>query len=1675
VGIESIGSAWKTDIRTGLMPSRDYRLYADPRGFEYPDLGTGSASYTVAREDNLIDRGNCELPIAPMMFGETVPVTTRCTFARSGDFSHTGDYSYKFTKTAAAPTNGYLRLTDSADAGDMHGTVAGSSYTLSFWVYTPTTGGMLPSEISIGIGTNNGGGWIETLESPTGLDAWEQIEIDFTVPSDTTGFVISLVGAGAATANEFFYIDDIRLTTHNIPGSHYLSSGYTEHLLAMPDKFTMQIKFKPTFAFDTAFNQGLWEWQVSATQYLRIFYAQGSDVFAVAWYDGGAQRLLLSAQYDAGASHRNINQEITLTLAFDSTTGDTTGSALWMSKTQDDTAWSGNIDAKSTEFNKLLIRRVETLGQTGNYDIAYVRFFDGLVATDAQVQNDFKTVKDEEIYFSFNGYGTGRTRCNISEYMVSNSTYRGKMAKLAASQGANTFDFRLKNLAGEFSDDQNAAWDPGNSVYNGTDSQNYLQRRFGVMYESWYSGDFDTVFKGRLGNSGLVRSSLNENISYVTGSATDGIGDIDRSIERYGRVYEDLMLVRSDTLIDRGSCESSTPPAMFGETSNTLSNATFARSDAQIYKGRYAYLGTKTIAAGTAATIALSDSTGAGDLHGFLAGETYTLKMKVYIPSGAMLGSEFVIAIVDSVGSDTQAATNTYDVWQEITVERTINGGATYAYPQIQIASATANAETFYADDIRLIPDDLTEANSRSLFHQVSHRSDRKQLQFLANNSFENATIGNSWLVSAGGAFTKVAGGLFGSNDGRLVPGLAQEQAYQTVTFTGSKKLNVGETYNFSVFLKSTAAATAVNNYISIREKLGSSLKDNTSQAYDLAGGEGYMKIEVSHTITDSDSDRLQVVIGADAGDTIFCDGAMLIQSDRALDYFEENTEDGTAGVTLAESADEISWPWFGINAGNADYIHPWRRQEMGTTDWTNVKSIANALAPRYTGMDEAGTLTLKAVLDKDYESPVISDMLSGAEDFRQNIAVTLDGVMGNKFIGYGDKYQKGEDNRLIWLASGTGNFTGAEGDQQIKEPVADDGYFPDPDDYPEYWATYGDAGDVNQFVTRELTIIPDTLVWSSAGTAITHSTSTPSGGSGQARAIASRTTTSTIIHRPDRLITASKSDNIIGIKDADLFGKLEDTGDGTWNVTEVSSGTLVNGLDITSRAGQARILIKNDLEGAAINIMDMAIIGKPVFKFTGAEGYTHDSFVDYDSISKDGEMVIEFGGEDVIDGSAHGQLDRLADFFWKDRKDRKHIYTLSMTGDVFDIAPAQWYRLTAGSAGKTENIDSTVEVLSVRTEHIAGSLGHSIVTFREVQENWKPDSNALARFIARGVPISKPSTGAVVSVGSEYYIGGTTDYRVSIGGTSAEDEINAAIDFVSGTYGGGTVLLTQGTFKTDGSIILKENVSLMGSGIQTIIESTATDAIQIPGGAGTEIVGVKISDLQIKPNDISTSKGIDADYADGLTIDNILITEGGGGIDIQHCDGVTLSGITANNFITLGILTDTTTRLNISDCIIDGKSRSGNNHAYGVLINSDDANLSNIQVSNILGSINNPFGLSAGGDRNSLSNITIKNITSTDTLNFGLNIPGEGSTITSLVVDDVDNTSGTPTNAYGVFVFGDDNVISGYYITNGSGTGVITSAGADRTMLSSGRSTNNGTNYTDSGTNTQISSVDNT
>ena len=113
----------------------------------------------------------------------------------------------------------------------------------------------------------------------------------------------------------------------------------------------------------------------------------------------------------------------------------------------------------------------------------------------------------------------------------------------------------------------------------------------------------------------------------------------------------------------------------------------------------------KTNAAGNGpASICLSDNIISTDLHGITAGTNETKSVDIYIPSASgILGSEILFLIIDfAAGSwqtTSQAAANTYDAWQTVSVTRAIRAGATGASIKIEVSGNAESNEYFFADN----------------------------------------------------------------------------------------------------------------------------------------------------------------------------------------------------------------------------------------------------------------------------------------------------------------------------------------------------------------------------------------------------------------------------------------------------------------------------------------------------------------------------------------------------------------------------------------------------------------------------------------------------------------------------------------------------------------------------------------------------------------------------------------------------------------------------------------------------------------------------------------------------------------------------------------------------------------------------------------------------------------
>ena len=340
-----------------------------------------------------------------------------------------------------------------------------------------------------------------------------------------------------------------------------------------------------------------------------------------------------------------------------------------------------------------------------------------------------------------------------------------------------------------------------------------------------------------------------------------------------------------------------------------------------------------------------------------------------------------------------------------------------------------------------------TAVESDSLLHVIARLATQRTIKnYLADSSFEGGDITDSWIAS-GGTFTQDADQLWNSNCGKLdADEASDETVIQTVTFTGTKKLNVGDTYTFSIYLKSAGAAS---DDIELQEHDAGGSNGATTQTYTLAGGEGWYKWEVSRTITDSDSDRLRVVINVTDGDVIYMDCAMLTQSASSYNWFVLNDNTATAGVESADDADSDSYDTVGFDCDDAAITHPWAIVKEGDDVWSYIKDLAIASLARYYGIDSSGTFVFKPQIDEPGDpTPILTISEAGTLESQLQLQ------QANKIIVHGIYIVEDTNRKLVWSAQAARMFGD---DAQIAVEIANGATWPNPTTYGELWAKYDD------------------------------------------------------------------------------------------------------------------------------------------------------------------------------------------------------------------------------------------------------------------------------------------------------------------------------------------------------------------------------------------------------------------------------------------------------------------------------------------------------------------------------------------------------------------------------------------------------------------------------------------
>lgn len=802
---------------------------------------------------------------------------------------------------------------------------------------------------------------------------------------------------------------------------------------------------------------------------------------------------------------------------------------------------------------------------------------------------------------------------------------------------------------------------------------------------------------------------------------------------------------------------------------------------------------------------------------------------------------------------------------------------STNGYPLVSLSAQDMAAEIkrrTLRDSVAYDGHDLsdTTAESTSLVHKITREATQGRVRNLASNSsFENATITNSWAANGGGSIARAADPLLGTYALELTNDADGSGFQQVITFTGDRKLNVGQNYTFTIFVKS---ATGQDVDVTITEADSGGDNDSTSAvAVTLAGGDGFNRLEVTHQITDATSDRLRISGTADGNVLVsYWDCAMLTETREGLWYFVLNADDGAAGVYDADDAGESTYDTHGFDVDQVDIEHPYKVIPADADLWAELSSLADSCIPQYLGFGQSGELIFRCRLAVGYADPPISDVLT--DDGSLGGAITVEqmvsqmrGQIANRIVVHGPSYLETTREMMVWSARYAGIWD-VTASGLITELIANNGFFPVPADYPGgIWVAF------SLFVGNQGQLLSAEENW--------RKTTRPVyGGPPRGMSPAQWARMQSVAHEP--YPTPEEA-----FPDVDFVAILSP------RMTHSSIQSSVTGqhftqtvFDTTTRPGFARFQFQN-ASGSSATMIETVILGQPIYRVFGRYGWIHDSLIDEDHIRLNGDMPYTLKTDYLV---TLAQINQVADFIWKHHaggrasSSAKHIYQPHIHGLLYWVQPGAWYRLDLGAAATAEDVDVDFDAFRLNTD-VRGNFGMTRLDAFEVEKNWTADANAEARYLSSGGQTRWLDSDDVV-VAPVGYGGKASSY---CDGADDDVQIQAAIDELE-DLGGGVVYLVNGNYSTGAAIVLKANVTLQMSSGTTITPDGDFDCFQVTGSAGSEVSGVTIQGGTVDAANLTTAAVLDADFADRLSVFGLKLVGGFIGISGDDCDDISVA-----------------------------------------------------------------------------------------------------------------------------------------------------------------------------------------
>ena len=867
------------------------------------------------------------------------------------------------------------------------------------------------------------------------------------------------------------------------PGRFALASAATLTYLIdgfNPTTFTIQILAKPKIAYNVAADSPLVQFISEVTQAdkdkFALYYESTGDYFA-SDMSLGASTETLARDDVVFASDSQLQQWIRFTHVQDGDAG-----VLYIGNS----LAFGTLTATTIKDTPIMI-----VG-TAAYDIKYIRLFPNYAATADEVRTGFRSVGNEEIFFDYEKNAIGKTRCNVDR--VNTKCVTSASINRPEGYKASGATLSLLNLSGEFNTDLFATFTPESGAYNGASGEHFLARKVGLEIEEWRkkpNNDPD-LYDAIALLEAVDTAVLPDHSGYCMHGAVSGCAlaseDNGPALSFDGNDYVTLPTFTFPDIVTFNTWVNVDHSALLEQYLLQANDGHFTirrpSSNSNILRIEY-WDGSDVIAVGantffsgydtiqTMATVIANYTAGTITIYrnGVLLETITGLSMvkpaaDVMTIGGTLLGTIGEFRIYERALSVAEIAKlaaglpEKYYSNRDPDFERIFKGSIPQgSFPRQTklggLSTISISAEDAMTDLGKKIAKrsynwedyELAQADgSNSLFHAIAQIVTRREfMNYLGNSGFENGTIGNSWLTD--GTFARDTTALLsGSYCGKLTASDGQ-YILQYVEYSGEDSLSIGDVFNASIWIYS---ASAIVGTIRCGESLAAVSTDYTSSAY-THGGLGWEKWSVSHTVTDSTSNRMRVELFAGAGGftNVPVDCAMLKRGGN-VDWWILNANDGTSGVISCDDGQDGTYDWIGVDTNDVAYIHPWAWVQKGDNIIKHLQELSIACAARNFRVDSAGILIM--------ESGIVDDAPASLGTLANGNAISGGMVPVMNSIELKGNYIEKKDALVnVWMAGASAGLKKATGDSDgnFSRTVANGKQIPDSDPAVDNTSTY--------------------------------------------------------------------------------------------------------------------------------------------------------------------------------------------------------------------------------------------------------------------------------------------------------------------------------------------------------------------------------------------------------------------------------------------------------------------------------------------------------------------------------------------------------------------------------------------------------------------------------------------